>query len=276
MLDRRTTSYIGITGFAHTRELWGELHQHRIQQAASANRLLMVGVLASLETLTNRPHRRAHRYPHLSLIGKLFTTDDGVLNIIHYHTSEPESLAGQLTVLMRWAGEQCHGVQLNVAWPDPQELAKFRRRHPSVRLVLQCGAKALRQVTLINDFTHRLRDYTMDNLIDDLLIDPSGGQGKPFDLMLEQHQLRILRDAGFLDQRLDQGRAIGHPLGIGVAGGLGASNLDSLAELLREFPQLSIDAEARLRDGHDELAVHEATTYVVQAAQLLLATKTTD
>lgn len=261
--------YIGITGFTHTSEVWGELHRTRVQVATACGRLLMVGVLASLETLTNRSHRRPQRYPDLRLLRELLPADDGVLNLIHYHTAEPESLAGQLTVLMPWAGEHCHGVQLNVPWPEPTEVEIFRRRYPRARIVLQCGTKALRLAMSSGDLIGRLRAYTTHRLVDDILLDPSGGQALPFNPQELLRLLRTCRDNGLLEVQVDQGRPVGYPLGIGVAGGLYADNVHLLADLLTEFPQLSCDAEGRLRNGHDDLDVTAATEYVVQVAELL-------
>jgi len=42
-------------------------------------------------------------------------------------------------------------------------------------------------------------------------------------------------------------------VGIGVAGGLDAENVRELAPLLRDWPDLSLDAEGRLREADDTL-----------------------
>ena len=54
-------------------------------------------------------------------------------------------------------------------------------------------------------------------------------------------------------------------VGLGVAGGLCAERLYLLDGLLDEFPNLSIDAEGRLRDANDQLDLSAAKDYVLGA-----------
>ena len=97
----------------------------------------------------------------------------------------------------------------------------------------------------------RLRaDY--QGLVHYVLLDLSEGYGQPLDTAWCLQQLRELRAA-------DLG------LGLAVAGGLSPSTLHLIAPLINEFPHLSIDAEARLRDDDDTLDMDLALEYVERA-----------
>ena len=90
-------------------------------------------------------------------------------------------------------------------------------------------------------------------LANDLLLDVSGGQGRPLDPAALLPFLRALADTG---------------LGLGVAGGLSASNLHLLEPLLAELPELSFDAETCLRDEEDRLDLERVREYVQAGLRL--------
>ena len=63
-------------------------------------------------------------------------------------------------------------------------------------------------------------------------------------------------------------------MGIGVAGGLGPDTTASLEPLLERWPVLSWDAQARLRDQHDQLDLDACRKYLETSIRLaLLQTK---
>jgi len=91
-------------------------------------------------------------------------------------------------------------------------------------------------------------------LVDHVLLDPSGGFGKSFDPEVERPYLEALADLG---------------IGLGVAGGLSPFTLHILEPLVKDFPQLSIDAEGRLRNHNDQLDLTVAGSYLQKAYELL-------
>lgn len=241
--------YIGVTGFTD----FGQ-QALPLSLMKGTNHLLMVGVLASLKTLRREAGRNEKRFPSLEMIGSIFYDDPLALNLIHYNTSEPSSLAGQIAVLRGWVGECCHGIQLNVRWPDLKELREIRRQWPKARIVLQCGAGALGELQYNPvDICHRLTFYTQEGVIDDVLIDPSGGRGQLLDLTLVEPLVRKLYDDHF-------------PIGVGIAGGLTATTVNNLDPLVKQYPDLSIDAEGGLRTPDDQLN-EDWVDWYVQAAQ---------
>lgn len=253
-MDRRTIPYIGVTGFMYRSDI-----EACLAAMEGVPRLLMVGILVSLKSLCGKTTKRPRRYPSTRSFSDLFLDHPQALNLVHYNTDRPGSLAGQLTALMVMAGPNCHGVQLNIAWPDLDQLKIFREEFPQARVVLQCGAQALERVAGPFSFLDELRPYVYAKVIDDVLLDPSGGLGRPFEPAvlgpyLETMQREVTSDT---------------PFGMGVAGGLSASTLDLVAPLLQQCPDLNFDAEGRLRDAQDDLDLDQACLYLKQSAALL-------
>ena len=100
--------YIGITGFTTRAEVVRIISEI----PRMSDRLLMVGVLASLKTLNGRTNKYPDRYPRVSKISEIFSDNDqAVLNLIHYNTDEAESLDQQLLKAIDLGGKNLHGFQ---------------------------------------------------------------------------------------------------------------------------------------------------------------------
>ncbi len=249
----RPRPYIGITGFTKEQEVAEILDT--LPPDWNPKRLVMVGVLASGKTIRGIPNKWPKRYPEVKDLGSVFTSDSVALNLIHFNTKNPENLVEELCLAQSLAGQHCHGFQLNIAWPDKEALATYRiKRGGETTIVLQCGGKALADV---DHSPEKLREKVAEyrDLIDYVLVDPSGGLGKEFDLELARgcfSSLSQIPDIGF-----------------GIAGGLSADNIDRLEPLLAEFPNFSIDAEGRLRDENDNLNVPVSVDYLLSAGLLM-------
>lgn len=242
--------YIGITGFMKSEEVRAILST--LPQPPVRN--LMVGVLASWKTLHGIPNKHPHLFPEVNKMRDIFLSHPNALNLIHYSTDNPETLYGQLVRLQKLGGLKLHGFQLNMAWPNVNQLNLFRERWPYSRIVLQIGSEA---VALMDNspitVSRKLDDY--GGLITDILFDPSGGRGKPF------NTARALLFLGEIAKRNPY-------LGLGVAGGLSSSNLRLVEPLLPNFPNLSIDAQVRLRNQAGNMDLEKATAYVTQTLQM--------
>ena len=247
--------YVGITGFTSRNEVYSVSDS---MMSEDSNRLLMVGVLASQKTLRGQKNKWPNRYPRVQDISGIFTQHEGVLNLIHYstdnHHENPNFLIDELIQMTQLGGPFLHGFQLNIAWPSRGAIAEFRKNVPNKVIVLQIGGKALR---VINHSPKNLADDLIkyEELVDYVLIDPSGGLGIPFDTEKARTYLEAIKERGI-------------DLGLGVAGGLSPTTLDLVQPLLSDFPELSWDAEGRLRDEQDKLVLKTSIEYVQRSCRL--------
>lgn len=240
-------SYIGITGFM---SLGDALHVLNAVPV-NAGRLVMIGVLASLKTMRGIQNKWPNRYPTMDKISGIFPDHPSALNLIHYNTKEKETLGDQLVAMTEFGGANMHGFQLNIAWPSLDVLAEYRKAYPEKQVVLQIGGHAFEMVNHSPEqLAARVAEY--DEVVEYVLLDPSGGYGKPFDPERARNYLTALQ-ASDID------------VGLGVAGGLSPTTLDLVEPLAREFPRLSIDAEGRLRTPEDHLALNLAGEYLRKA-----------
>ncbi len=240
------TPYVGVTGFMHEAEVSAALDALD-QLPHPPQRKLMVGVLASSKTLAGKPNKWPNRYPKPEEIARLFTENPYVVNLIHYATDDRDTLADQLVEVMRLGGEWIDGFQLNIRWPDPASLIGFEH----LRIVLQLGSGAMQDIG-DDPVAAAVRLDAYRGLITDVLIDASGGRGVPLNTNLAAKFVRAIRTR--------------HPqLGVGIAGGLCASNVDSLRPFLMQYPWTSIDAEGKLRtpQPEDRLDISEMRKYIV-------------
>lgn len=258
--------YIGITGFATADEVKAVL----AAMPANTTHKLMCGVLASRTTLNGEAKKSfPQRYPKVQKIADIFSADERALNLIHYSSkSAGLTLANEMVELrINHGGPNCHGIQMNLAWPSARYVVDYYRRlvehHISAAvaprstnevIVLQVGRRALAEcdhnpVAVAS----RLREY--EGIVNYALIDQSGGEGKQLDAAT----------ANFVE-RLSL--LMPKSMGLAVAGGLSALSVDGV---LRQMPgvdrqKLSLDAEGRLRtlDG-DAFHLPAAINYLKRA-----------
>lgn len=208
----------------------------------------------SSKTLAGLPNKWPERYPRREDVASLFPDHPAALNLIHYNTDVAEALADEVDQVAEHGGPHLHGLQLNVRWPRQDQVAAIRERHPAFRIVLQIGSKAMEQAGGRQEIAGRVADYK--GLVDDILIDPSGGLGKPFDPIAAEQALHIIH-----------GRC--HTIGMGIAGGLCAAALPLVEIVLASFPILNIDAEGRLRDVRDHLDLDATAKYVLRSYNVM-------
>lgn len=243
--------YIGVTGFMTRGEVLSvlEVVPHDSEYA------LMVGVLMNEKTINGLPHKKwPNRYPLWGEVTNIFVDDPRVLNLVHYNTPNPETLSRQLLEIVDLC-PSIDGFQLNIPWPSIDQLERYWNVCPEKRIVLQIGPQAMCKVSLSSQLVSKVEDY--GPLIDTVLVDGSGGTGKPLDATLCGNYLRALQKVPNVT--------------LAVAGGLGPCSLNLLGDLVSCFGELSIDAEGRLRTPHpeDRLDLEATQSYVKQAFRLL-------
>ena len=250
------TPYIGITGFTAPEEVAAVIQG----LASSPERLLMCGVLLSNALLNGETSDAPGRCPSPGSIAGIFSDDPRCLNLVHYRPRTEADLADVLARAMAVGGANCHGVQINATrgtpWPDAVALQEFRDRCQPGRIVLQVGGEAMKAAeSLPDEIARRCAPY--EGIVTDVLVDASEGMGVPLDAQRTIRYLAAIAEAA-------------PSMGLVVAGGLCADNLDALlSPLLPQWAGVSIDAEGRLRDSEDRLDITAATDYLTTALNLL-------
>lgn len=224
----------------------------------------MLGFLVSYKTL-NRQTTKNRRYPPVKELSELLqATDRKVLTMVHYNSEEIGSLSNQVAQIFEEIYENglCRAIQLNIVWPDINQVARIKEQHPNMQVVFQVSHKVMERKTPPQVATG-IRDY--GDSIDYVLIDPSGGKGVPFEIESSVAIYSELREQC-------------PNLIIGFAGGFTGENAATrLRDILLKIGEsdFCIDAEGGLRDkitsayGDDLLNVGKVRGYL-QSASLVL------
>ncbi|RTL22397.1 MAG: hypothetical protein EKK55_14715 [Rhodocyclaceae bacterium] len=239
--------YVGISGVMSAAEA-DTLLLHLPPVPA---RKLMVGVLTTSGILTGNGITNPRRYPPPGRIAGIFRRDPHgrVVNLVHVAWKQQErygSCAQQLIRAREAGGLECHGIQINgVQLPTPGDIEVYARAFPDDRIVLQYRNLALDTSEILMD----VRRYAWT--VTDVLLDGSAGEGKAYTvagLHKVAHACAALREHFPF-------------LGVGFAGGLSAEAVPAIEPMLRAIPRLSVDAEGKLRDEHDQLDLPAAVRF---------------
>ena len=250
---KKSGPYAGVTGFTSQTQV--EVALAIIPKEPA--RKLMVGVLMSSKTLAGKQNKWPSRYPTREAISDIFVDDPRALNLVHYSTDHPETLFSQLDKITQLAGHSLDGFQLNIPWPPISQLEDWWETHRDQFLLLQIGNGAVAQAKSMEHFAELLGHYVP--MVDAILIDSSGGRGEPLDPVKAAEYLKVSSEYT--------------TLGLGVAGGLGPLTLHLLDPLIKEYPELSIDAEGQLRTLEDRLSLSAMRDYLDDAFPILAGEK---
>lgn len=213
----------------------------------------MNGPLVSYKTLNGHEPSNPKRYPVITSLPGLLVTDPRVFNIIHYNSKEP-NLFAQLCQLMR-ISPWIHGIQLNIANPSLEKLARFRKAYPETLIVLQIGSGVFESCHHnVVELIQYVRRY--EDVVDYALLDLSGGKGVPFDTSIADRFVH-----GVAIERI--------PVMVGVTGGLNADRVLSLSDLLARDRSLCWDAESGLRTDGDVLDLDKCFAFCAASAAIL-------
>lgn len=242
-------SYTGVCDVIsadEARAMADELREHR----KNPNRKVMIGVMTHPIVLDlDRPVPEDVRkgisevFPTREQIALGFTDDPDVLNTIHYadlygpegpwKSGQSPDIFKHLEMCVEYGGENLHAIQLDVTWPNVDDIKAFKEKHPDILIVLQVGVFSFREAN--NDPRQVLENiHQYGDSIDYVLLDTSMGKGKGMD---SENLLEMLR---LLQSDMPD-------LGLAVAGGLGPDSLDILQPIADEFPDIAIDAQGRLK-----------------------------
>ncbi len=254
------TPYIGVTdvpSFSRASDLY---HHFLGSLRSGVHRSFHVGVMTSRKILLGEPTRWAAVYPQKEILAGILS-HPLTYNCVHYADYDDlgvdEHLDATLSCVADYAGARLDAIQLDMIWPNPHLLARFKGVR-ECELILQIGRKAL---DIVGDnatqLCARLRSY--EGIVERLLLDMSGGEGREMQSERLLPYLRLIRD-----QLPD--------FSLGVAGGLGPYSLHLLEPILPEFPNISIDAQGQLRNSGnamDPIDWWRAEKYLTEALRIL-------
>ncbi len=239
---KKTGPYTGITGFmtlaevVHCNNVFCEARENIHWMLKSDGGLkFMVGVLVSSKTIAGGTNKYPNRYPPIARIPEILSlTQPHLLRTIHYNTDDASTIGEQVDRLMGIAPGAIDAIQLNIRWVSPVKLLRIRRIYRDLRIILQIGAGALGDVTEPEDIYVGSALKAYDGVVDDFLIDPSGGKGDALDIW---RAFACLAD-----------RDIPASMRAGAAGGRDADNVRGLKGLMRRYGSIvNTDAEGRMR-----------------------------
>ncbi len=253
--------YIGICDFMSVEqasEMLKVLHQHRRH---GSERQLHVGVMMSYKTMKGLETRWSKAFPPKERVSSIFWIDsEDISNCLHYIDYEHDlDLARNLYDAIMHGGPYLNAVQLDMIWPDPSEV--FKAVHASrkpLEVILQIGRQAIEEAK--NDpsiIVNKLDDY--NGTVHRVSLDKSMGQGKGLNAD------ELLPIARLIHERFPE-------MGLTVTGGLGPATMHLIEPFIKEFPDVSIDAQGRLRpsgNAMDPVDWNLATTYLIKALEIL-------
>ncbi|MFA6269299.1 MAG: hypothetical protein WCW13_03235 [archaeon] len=245
-------SYIGVCDVPNKRLATALLHDF-IKHNTNPNRKFMIGVMThpivlnpDLPVPPSVRKEITQTFPKSDCLANGFIDNPNVLNTIHYAdlygpkgprgAQEAPNILKNLELCVKYGGKKLNAIQLDVTWPKPDELKAFRASHPDISLVLQVGKFSLTACN--NDpqrIVNQLREYGKS--VEHVLLDMSMGKGKGMD---SKNLLPLLR---LIKSELPN-------LGLAVAGGLGPQRSRELEQIAREFPDISIDTQGRVKPDY--------------------------
>ena len=188
--------YFGITGVTDTDHVAAIMSHVNNYPTKFGPYQIMIGVLANYDTICGRQCTRyPKRYPEPARSGRLFPNSTDTLNLYHYNTPN-QDFYNELEKLIHFGGENLDGFQLNIAWPDPRVLQRFREQGNKQTIVQQVGGKAFDRVD--NDPAKLVAKIKVEylDLVDYILLDPSDGQGREMNVETQRKYLSALYNSG--------------------------------------------------------------------------------
>ena len=257
--------YVGVTGPSSNEEVRQICEEFSsVGYTMESDHLPMLGFLVSYKTLNGKETKNL-RYPLTKNIpGLLDKTNGQVFTMLHYNSRERNTLSDQINKLFEgiYKSGLCKALQLNIVWPNVDQIKRIKDKFPEMKIVFQASGSAMRKKSS-QEVAEGIEAY--GNSIDYVLIDPSGGSGRPFRL---DNFLGTFREINSTSPHLS----------LGFAGGFDGKNVSSrVKEIIDKTGSnsFSIDAEGGLRDkiseayGNDLLNMKKVGDYLRSVSTVL-------
>jgi hypothetical protein len=252
--------YIGITDFTNFGQVQEMVRVFGTHLPQGSDRVLHVGVMMSYKTLNGIETKWSKAFPPKEIIADIFRPNDNdVYYCLHYADYDHDTKFTDLARGLGYAGPFVNAVQFDMPWPDPGVVASgVHASRKQIEVILQVGRNAIEEANNDPaDVVRRPEDY--EGVIHRVLLDKSMGRG------LSMDAVGLIPFARAIKDRFPN-------LGLVAAGGLGPDSINLVEPLAKEFPDLSIDAQGRLRPSGsalDPIDWDMAGEYLVKALQLL-------
>jgi hypothetical protein len=235
-----TIPYVGITDFTQFNQVEDMSHVFDVSHDRQCPwRRLHVGVMMSRKTLQGIPTRWSNALPPKETIAGIFGLPEA-MNCLHYADYDMVDLSANLKKAIEWGGSGINAIQLDMVWPDLTAIEEaVLRSGKKLEVILQVGSRAIEEAGDDPEKVARRVEYYA-HFVDFVLLDKSSGKGVPMEAEKLAPFVRTLKQAC-------------PNLGIAVAGGLGPTTLNLVRPLVAEFPDLSIDAQGKLRPSGSAL-----------------------
>ncbi|MCX6735899.1 MAG: hypothetical protein NTZ13_02350 [Candidatus Parcubacteria bacterium] len=250
--------YVGITDFMTFEQVQQMLAVFKSNLAPSQNRRLHVGVMMSYKTLHNLETRWTKAFPKKENIADIFSSSE-TMNCLHYADYEAIDVQCSIAKAISYGGNGINALQLDMIWPNPDYIAKaVFASGVNLEVILQIGKNAIEEA---NDdpkeVVKRLSGYK--DIVQYVLLDKSMGQGLGMDAT------GLIPFAKAVKEAFPE-------ISIVAAGGLGPESVGLVKPLVLEFPDISIDAQGKLRQSGnalDPIDWNMAEMYLIKALALL-------
>lgn len=253
--------YIGITDFTKFEQVEKMLKVFDAHLPRGSNRKLHIGVMVSHKTLHNIPNIWQDVFPAKGDIASIFASHEAY-NCVHFADYGKHKATfvthNDIVETLHYAGENVHALQLDMTWPDPWQISQgIRHSGKKVEVILQIGKKSIEEIgDDPHDIVQMLSSY--EGVIARVLLDKSMGRGVG---MVAQELIPLIHAI----------KAKYPTLGISVAGGLGPTSIDLVRPIVEMYPDVSIDAQSKLRPSGSALDPVDwdmAAEYLVKALKL--------
>ncbi len=249
--------YIGITDFMNLAQVEKMSAVFNAHLPEGLNRRLHVGVMMSQKTLNDLDTKWTKAFPSKESIAKIFGSTE-TFNCLHYADYEAVDVAANLAKAITYGGPGMNALQLDMIWPEPADILRsFDLSGKRPQVILQVGKIAMIEC-LESPEAAAERLQTYEGVIDYVLLDKSMGTGHGMDAARLRQYIQAVKD-------------VMPNLSIVVAGGLGPDSMDLVEPLVNEFPDISIDAQGRLRPSRSALDPIDwdlAERYLINALKL--------
>lgn len=257
-------NYVGITGFKTKKEVENVGHVIKeigmLETPFSDNwRVVpMFGFLSSFKRMQNVWEGGTSSAAIVDLKSIIEATPDYALPMVHYSTPNKENLADEVIKLFEHLyGDVCDGLQINMAWPQFEQVDKIKQKFPFLEIVLQLPHNAMKDKS-IDEIAQKVAQY---NRIGYVLVDPSGGKGTEFDINECTKLLQTL-------QRSPMPASAARKPTLCIAGGFSGDNVyNRVIEIGKNLEaRFSIDAQGKLRtDDNENLDINKCKQYLLNS-----------